>query len=224
MFIDLGKKYVYNKMILWLWVIFLLFLLWMVQREGFSVLPTSYSTSIVSKYTDFEKGRNVTDDTIKTNLDLYQKLGVPEASINTYITTGKWPYTDDFIAAATKSNIMSSITMSEPIWPQEQAVQMFARIFGNAELSELKSSKLMCKVDASGNSIGDGMYTMDASNNPVSLVKNEDLPTTVKGFQFIRQPCNPCNILNNVYDCPFAVPDAEKQSLLPPAMLQYIWS
>jgi len=36
-------------------------------------------------------------------------------------------------------------------------------------------------------------------------IKNEDLPKEIKGFSFIKEPCNPCVALNSIpdYSCPF---------------------
>ena len=201
-----------------LWICLLFLIVYWFQREGFS-LPVVYSKEIKTKLTTYLQSKNVSSTTIDTNIALYQKLGVTEADINTFITTGKWPYTNDIISLAEKSDIHDYQTE----FPQQQFIQNFARNDGTTQLSKLRPFNLMCKVDASGNSVGSGLYTIE-SNNPATLVNNEDLPTTVKGFQFMKQSCNPCNILNNVYDCPFAVPDNQGQTLLPSAWLRHVWN
>ncbi len=44
-------------------------------------------------------------------------------------------------------------------------------------------------------------------NGKITKLKNEDLPKEISGFQFIKEPCNPCNALKYPpdYSCPFTL-------------------
>jgi hypothetical protein len=43
------------------------------------------------------------------------------------------------------------------------------------------------------------------------------------GFKFLSKPCNPCNINNNNYDCPFAYPDTNGKTIFPGFLMEYAW-
>ncbi len=205
-------------------LIFILVILY-VQKEGFTAsIPTSYSAQTIELYTKFRKDANPdeSNEVIKSDITNMENLGVPESSINTYISTKKWPISDDFKAVYLKSNPKLKIE-DMPNLPEETSVQMLSKFYGNISLSSLRPLNLMCKMDASGNSIGEGIYSIKDSVAD-QLVTNEDLLIKAPGFTFLKEPCNPCNILNNKYDCPFAVPGTDKKPLLPNPMLSYVWN
>ena len=107
--------------------------------------------------------------------------------------------------------------------PEEIVVKNVAKLQGNMSLSSLRPFNLMCKTDASGNSIGEGIYTIKNSQ-PDEYVSGDDLLIKAPGFTFLKEDCNPCDILNNEYDCPFSVPGSDKKPLLPNSMLRYVWN
>ena len=73
-------------------------------------------------------------------------------------------------------------------------------------------------------STGDSMYTIDDSGNvTTSAVDNNLLPTLIPGFKFLSKPCNPCEFLNGNYNCPFAYPDTNGQTLFPGFVMEYAW-
>lgn len=208
-------------MILIFLFLLLLLLLYFVKKEGFTVTPTSYSTQTVQSFTNYLKSKNINDSVIKTTITDYEAVGVPEASINSYISTGKWPYSKEFTSAYLKSS--SKNKMEDLNLPEEIVVKNVAKLQGNMSLSSLRPFNLMCKTDASGNSIGEGIYTIKNSQ-PDEYVSGDDLLIKAPGFTFLKEECNPCDILNNEYDCPFSVPGSDKKPLLPNSMLRYVWN
>jgi len=197
--------------------LFFMVLLLLLQREGFS-LTSTYSTQTIVAFTNYLKGKSSTNDdaTIKNKIDTYEKANVPESSINAYVSTEKWPYTDKF----KKVCVEKGVDIDKLTEPEEIYIQQLSKKYGNVTLSSLRSFDVMCKMDASGNSIGKGMYSIKDSE----YIPNETLNKKIPGFTFLNEPCNPCDILNNNYDCPFSVPGTDKKPLLPDPVLQYVWN
>lgn len=210
---------------IYIFILVILVLVLYFQKEGFTAsIPTSYSTQTIELYTKYIKQNNPTktDASIKSDITNMENLGVPESSINTFITTNKWPISDDFKAAYLKS-VSNAKIEDIPNSPEEMNVQMLSKFYGNISLSSLRPLNLMCKTDASGNSIGEGIYTIKDSVAD-QLVSSDDLLIKAPGFTFLKDPCNPCDILNGNYDCPFAVPGTDKKPLLPNSILSYAWN
>ena len=189
--------------------------------DGFSVTPVSYSTQTVESFTKYLTSKNINQSVIKSTISEYEAAGVPEASVNTYVSTGTWPYSKDFTSVYLKSS--SNAKMEDLTLPEEITVKNISKLQGNMSLSSLRPFNLMCKTDASGNSIGEGIYTIKNSQ-PDEYVTGDDLLIKAPGFTFLKEECNPCDILNNNYDCPFSVPGSDKKPLLPNSMLRYVWN
>jgi hypothetical protein len=135
-----------------LFILFLLLLLCVVQTEGFTVTPVSYSTQTVESFTKYLTSKNINQSVIKSTISEYEAVGVPEASVNNYISTGKWTYSPEFTSAYLKKS--GTAKMENLTLPEEMAVKQYAKAQGNLTLSSLRPFNLMCKTDASGNSIG----------------------------------------------------------------------
>jgi len=207
----------YSYMIILIFLFFMVLLL-LLQREGFS-LTSTYSTQTILAFTNYLKGKSsINDDAIKNKIDTYEKANVPESSINAYVSTDKWPYTDKF----KKVCVEKGVDVDKLTEPEEIYIQQLSKKYGNVTLSSLRSFDVMCKMDASGNSIGKGMYSIKAKDS--EYIPNETLNKKIPGFTFLNEPCNPCDILNNNYDCPFSVPGTDKKPLLPDPVLQYVWN
>jgi hypothetical protein len=190
-------------------------------KQGFTVTPVSYSTQTIESLTKYLKSKNINDSVIKSTISEYEAAGVPESSINTYISTNKWPYSKEFTSAYLNSGNKTKI--EDLNVPEEMSVKMLSKFYGNISLSSLRPLNLMCKTDASGNSIGEGIYTLK-DGKPDEYVTGDDLLIKAPGFTFLKEECNPCDILNNNYDCPFSVPGSDKKPLLPNSMLRYVWN
>ena len=180
-------------MIIFFSLVVMILLLFM-SKEGFSLTSTTYSAQTIDAFTKYLKGQKSSNDdaTIKTTIDTYGKAGVPESSINAYISSGKWPYTDKFKKTCLQKNI-SMDTLNDP---EEMIIQNLSKKAGNITISSLRPFDVVCNMDASGNSIGKSMYSIKNSD----YISNDDLLKKVPGFTFLNEPCNPCNILNNKYD------------------------
>ena len=89
-----------------------------------------------------------------------------------------------------------------------------------------KQKNIACNIDPSTKqAIGDTMVTIDASGNVTStVIDNSQLPTLIPGFTFLNEPCNPCNLINKNFDCPFAIPDSNNQTLFPGFIMDYAWN
>jgi hypothetical protein len=209
-----------------LWIIFLILIIGcLYSREGYtSPPPVKYTDDTKQKFYVSEPRPSSTFDRIKrsTEANAYQKWGVPEASVLSYITNKKWPISSGF------GKVMNMKSLSVP---EEQFIRQLAVVEGASQLSALKAKGLVCKRNESlacmvnaCNVYGDTMWSTDSNGNPKTPIANENLPSTISQFQFIGKPCNPCVILENNYSCPFAIPSSDnKRSLLPPKILQYVW-
>lgn len=209
-----------------LWIIFLILIIGcLYTREGYtSPPPVTYTDDTKKKFFDSDPKPATTIDKIKRyiQMDSYQKMGVPDASVVSYVTNKKWPVSSNF------GNFMNLQNLSVP---EEQYIKELAVAEGNSQLSALKERGVVCKRDESlackvngCNVYGDTMFTKDSNGNPLASIPNENLPKTINQFQFIGKPCNPCVILENNYTCPFSIPSSDnKRSLLPPKILQYVW-
>lgn len=208
-----------------LWLLFLVLILFFyARREGF--IATSYSQKVISDLTNYYVIQKMEPSEIKSMISDYQEVGVPEPDVNTFLATKKWPYSQESIEVITKQNERTpavSLDSLRDSKPQEIAIRDMAKTSGSMDIQQLMKSKISCKVDSSGNSIQSTMYLLNNDNVMTDPVENADLPKKVPGFQFLGEPCNPCNILNSNYSCPFSVPDQEAKPILPLPVLQYVW-
>lgn len=165
-----------------------------------------------------------------------------EAEALSYIqNNGVWPWSGQFINALTATVKKSSprinltkladdIKMMQRMYPQEQFTYIMATQNQNTLNQGIKgvigyppTDKLVCSNDGR-------MYHYNSKGSKVSKkpVNNADLPKLIPGFNFINSPCNPCDGLNGIYDCPYVInTDAGSNSTDPlnniPAILQYVW-
>jgi hypothetical protein len=54
-------------------------------------------------------------------------------------------------------------------------------------------------------------------NSQTTEIKNEDIPTEVPGFSFVKSPCNPCAAINQYpqYNCPFKLVTKNSSNISP---------
>jgi len=210
-----------------LWIIFLILIIGcLYTREGYETPPpVAYTDDTKKKFFDSDPKPTTMIDKIKRYFltDSYQKMGVPDASVVSYVTNKKWPVSSHF------GSVMNIKDLSVP---EELYIRQLSVAEGNSQISALKGKGVTCKRNESlackvngCNVYGDTMFTMDSNGNPLASIPNENLPTKIPQFQFIGKPCNPCVILENNYTCPFSIPSSDnKKSLLPPKILQYVWN
>ena len=197
------------------------------NAEGFVTLPqpVTYSKELIKKYPNAQEN--------------YGDFGVSEKDFNDHKSNKKWNWTDQFTQDFKKLyNLLTGrplsiqeIDMFKTYNPQNGIIYGFSNYatrFGESLNSGASKFSLKCDVDASGNSNGPGMMYIDSSGNKTfKYAKNEELPYILPGFAFINDPCNPCNVFNKKYDCPFIVPatgkDGGNDGMYPSAIMQYMW-
>jgi organic hydroperoxide reductase OsmC/OhrA len=216
--------------------IFILYLLNIYsKKEGFipSIVPVTYSQSTIKEYNDYIN--NPDYKSWKITAEDLGKIGVPENSVKQFISTGSWSWSPALIntlkqmfinqpdISSTKAT--DQIVQVQKVWPEQLFLLFTSGQFGANFTNVARTKNLTCNIDStSKKSIGNSMYTLDASGNiTTTAVDNAQLPTLIPGFNFLSSPCNPCNILNGNFDCPFAYPDSNGQTLFPGFLMEYAW-
>ena len=215
--------------------IFILYLLnTFSSKEPFvSNSPVVYSESTIKEY----KESLIKWKTINPFItaDIVQKFGVPENSVKQYISTGSWDWSPE-LTNVVKQMIMNEpnydetkaaqqIADSEKAWPPEVLIPLMSTNFINDFKSIANTKKLACNIDqTTQKAIGNSMYTLDESGKITTTpVDNSKLPSLMPGFKFLSKPCNPCNVINYNYDCPFAYPDTNGKTIFPGFLMEYAW-
>ena len=212
--------------LIWLFILLLvLFFLCTVQEGYTQPKEIKYSEKTITGLTEMMKTNNVPE----SFLAVFQKYGTPEANAITYISSGLWPYSKSVIDVIKHSGSFDGDTNDrvsnfQKMFSEETILFLLSVKAGKENIQSLIPFKVGCKIDASGSSIGTGMYALDDSNAATGdPLDNTSLITKIPGFQFLGNECNPCDIYNNKFDCPFAVPGSDKRPLLPHPALQYVW-
>ena len=214
--------------------IFILYLLnTFSNKEPFvSNSPVVYSESTIKEYKESLIKWKVS---MTIPAESLQKLGVPENSVKQYISTGSWDWSPEL------TNVVKQMIMNEPnydetkaaqqlvdaqkVWPPEYFILIFSTGFARDFKSIANTKKLACNIDqTTQKAIGNSMYTLDESGKITTTpVDNSTLPGLMPGFKFLSKPCNPCNIINYNYDCPFAYPDTNGKTIFPGFLMEYAW-
>ena len=207
------------------------------HKEGFypTLTPVTYSQSTLTQIQNDPSFNGMAN---ATNL---QHMGVPEEDVQTRLNTGSWPWSTSFTEIMTdyvqnhpQPNVTTEqgIKQAKTLYPE----QLLVTLYSSGSAGDLryagqnaKPNPLKCKLDASNNVVGSGMYLLDTSGNEISSVDNSQLPKLIPGFQFLNEVCNPCDILAGNFDCPFALPadntGHNNSSLLPSPypIMDWIW-
>jgi hypothetical protein len=210
-------------------------------KESFVTLsPVTYSETTITDYNNYQnklvedaKAAGKTHNVI--SVDDLQKLGVPETDVKTFISSGIWPWTAGFTDALKKMLINSPNTDSTTItttindaqkqFPEQFYITFFNAFYDLGFASIAKTKNIGCNIDpVTKKATGDTMFTLDNNGQVTTTpVANDQLPTLIPGFTFLNQPCNPCNIYNRNFDCPFAYPDESGKTLFPGFVMEYAW-
>ena len=223
--------------------IFILYLLNVFSnKESFipniTLAPVTYTASTVTQLNDYNTKAKDSGKPQTLSVEDLQKIGVPENSVKQFISTGKWPWRPEFIDTMkqifmnasdnngnTTTSYSDTITQYQSSIPEEYFVLFSLGSFAGPFSDVARTKKLACNIDSTTRkAIGNGMYTLDGSGNiTTTLVDNAQLPKLIPGFTFLSTPCNPCNIINGNYDCPFAYPDSNGKTLFPGFLTEYGW-
>jgi hypothetical protein len=195
--------------------------------------PITYSASTIKKWNDWnDPSFNKPVNDIQAE---YGPAGVPEKDILDYMNNHKWNWSDKFIQDQKKIyqfKYGKPLDIKDLSELQQKNPQNYI-LYTYAQLSKVESAaldsyatdvaKLKCNSDSSGNGIGPGMVMLDASGNVTAkYAKNNDLPNLLPGFHFLNGPCNPCNLHNNKFDCPFICP-VFSLGVYPMPYTEYLW-
>jgi len=215
-------------------ILYVLYIYSNTNKESFlpAITPVTYSESLINEYNEyFKKPDNKKNKTI--DVENLQKLGVPENSVKQFISTGYWPYNQEFTNVVKQffqnepntnnSTITDNILEIQANYP-EQYLPWIAVAMYNYKFNQVaKSKKISCNI-VSDKAIGDSMFTLDESGQITTTpVDNAQLPTLIPGFKFLSSPCNPCNNMNGNFNCPFAFPDKNGETLFPGFIMEYVW-
>lgn len=210
-------------------------------KESFVTLsPVTYSETTITDYKNYtdklvEDAKAAGNTYSVRNVDNLQKMGVPEADVKSFISTGIWPWSPGFTDAIKKmlinapntdpTSITTDINNAQKLIPEQLYIAWFGAFDALGFSQVAKTKKIGCNIDpVSNKSIGDSMFTLDDNGKVTTTpVANDQLPTLIPGFTFLNEPCNPCNLFNGTYDCPFAYPDESGKPLLPGFVMDYAW-
>jgi hypothetical protein len=88
----------------------------------------------------------------------------------------------------------------------------------------------MTLINKSNNSSRSQLQEVDTDGPFISQVKEitdyKSLPSTIPGFQFLDEPCNPCMALDesrDKYGCPFVIKDGLNTKSYPSSVWSYLW-
>ena len=210
-------------------------------KEGFAWSNSTTTAFINYKIKQFD-GRitlkQAQENLLQTN---HQKWATDAEALSYIQNNGVWPWSGQCINAliatvqkgspnVNLNKLADEIKMIQRLYPQEQLTYMMAIQNQNTLNQGIKgvigypsTDKLVCSNDGH-------MYHYNSKGKKVSKkpVNNADLPNLIPGFNFINSPCNPCDGLNGIYDCPYVInTDAGSNNTDPinniPAILQYVW-
>jgi hypothetical protein len=202
--------------------------------------PQTWNQSTISSVTtQLLKVPNSTSASVANTIQQYQNWGVTDSQASAYAQSGSWDWDPAFTSAVNNFYINNPsvipsgkttaqvITQGQSQYPQEWITDMEAYETQNALTQAFTPAKIGCNVDASGNLTGTSPFQLDAQGNlTTTVVANADLPTLIPGFSFLSDVCNPCVIMSNAtnkYSCPIALPDVNKQPLMPNPFMNYLW-
>ena len=105
--------------------------------------------------------------------------------------------------------------------PQGEFPSGFGEYGYNSGLTDKMNDVIRCGVDASGNS---SMVKISGVDGKEESIDYDQLDSTIPGFSFIREKCNPCAALNDPvdYSCPFKLAIPGKRNGVS-AIWQYLW-
>jgi hypothetical protein len=199
--------------------------------------PTTYNETTISDYNNFIDNRSEDQNVSLTiKIDQLQNLGIPESNVKKYISSGTWFWPQDFIKAMKQqainlpnydeSTFTSEITQAQKNYPPEYLIEIYSKQYYTDFNNVAKQKNIACNIDPSTKkAIGDTMFTIDLSGNITdSVVDNSLLPTLIPGFAFLNEACNPCNLMNKSFDCPFTNPDPNNKPLFPGFIMNYAWN
>jgi hypothetical protein len=196
--------------------------------EGFT--NTNTNTNTINPWSeDLIKRFKIYQNTVNTNNYQYNMLILQQqataADAEQLLATGYWPWSEDlkqqYQEAILRSPLIKVDSASDlddamKIYNQNAAKQLLAfntkeghfilyGTKGDGPNDTIRCSSDM-KTSVLQKTVFDGYNLWNGyKNNTTTTIKNEDIPSQVKGFSFINGACNPCSAINENpdYNCPF---------------------
>ena len=198
--------------------------------EGFTNTNTNNNNTITinpwSK--DLIKRFKIYQETVSINnyqynmLILQQQATASEAE--QLLATGYWPWSEDLKRQYQEAVSRSSLIKIDSEAALDDAMKIYNQNAAKLLLAfNAKEGKFMLYVTTNGHNdtircssdmktsvlqktVFDGYNLWNGyKNTTTTTIKNEDIPSQVKGFSFVNGPCNPCSAINDNpdYSCPF---------------------
>lgn len=191
-----------------------------------------WSQDLIDRFILFEQTTN--DNNYQFDMNMVQRQASPEEA-EELLKTGKWPWSSQTkylfmeniwknpiikinpgIALDDAMTIYNETAMKELLgWnAKEGKFILYGGDLGVTEgMPEHVRNTIKCTSDRKGGynvekKVFKGYNTWNGFKNvDTTIIKNEDIPKEMPGFQFIKNPCNPCVPLNMPpdYSCPFTL-------------------
>ena len=207
------------------------------NEEGFSnqefydsniILKNGWTSSLVEKFLSYQNSYN---PNYYFDINIIQQQATPEEA-NEYLQTGKWPWSPEiqhlYKTTISKDPLLSfspgsALNNAQQIYNQTAIKEVLAwdtkeghfildgvTIGHTKNLPKNINNMVRCGLD--GNPVK--VINRKATGAPGFMVENyipvepSALPALINGFSFLKEPCNPCAILNEdilTYNCPFSL-------------------
>ena len=193
----------------------------------------AWSSDLIDRFMQYQStvNRNVNQFDMKT----IQEQATPEEGEH-LLKTSYWPWDDETKYTYLTSLWTNTVVKINPNYALDYAMQLYnetaaKRLIGwntkegkfllrggdlgvSEGMPDTVRNSIQCAWDKEGNepymekTVYKGYNLWNGYKNVErTKVKNEDIPKEMKGFQFVKQPCNPCLALKNPpdYSCPFTL-------------------
>jgi hypothetical protein len=222
----------YNNKYIWIMILMVIGILLIVhvnkKREGFV-----WSNDLIDRFMQYQStvNRNVNQFDIRT----IQEQASPE-EVEILLKTSYWPWDDETKYTYLTELWKNTMIKINPNYALDYAMQLYnktaaKRLIGwnkkegkfllyggdlgvSEDMPENIRNSLKCAWNKEGTepymekTIYKGYNLWNGYKNvEKTRVKNEDIPKEMKGFEFVKNACNPCVALKNPpdYSCPFTL-------------------
>ena len=187
-----------------------------------------WSSDLIKRFNDYQE----TVKYAKYDLDIVQKQATPE-EVEQLLETGYWPWPNDLKQEYIDKSWANPIIKFSPQAALNQAMKIYNKnaareliawnnkeghfLLYGADLGVTDGmpnnvhNTLKCSTDSHGNSVLEKKVFTGLSywngyfDIKKTIVDPKDIPNEMKGFSFVKGPCDPCVALNYPadYSCPF---------------------
>jgi hypothetical protein len=178
--------------------------------EGFT-----WSKDLIGRFNTYQDSVNINNN--QFNLKIVQEQASPN-EVEQLLKTGYWPWSEDIQNQYLEAVWQNPIIKFSPDHALDYAMKLYNETSAKRLMSwNVKEGEFLLYGGTNKNKniikCSDDtepvMQKTTFNNNPWIGTKiniaNENIPNEMPGFTFIKEPCNPCSVLNNVpdYRCPF---------------------